>query len=66
MLKYISLMVMAYRNTTGKTEAEALKDLAIDDFVHSQDLEKITSNELLALLPTDPEGIMAWTKASKE
>ncbi|MCK4622096.1 MAG: hypothetical protein KAT62_07755 [Desulfuromonadales bacterium] len=47
MLKYVSIMVLAYREATGKSEEEALKDLAIDDFVRVQDLENITSKEIV-------------------
>jgi hypothetical protein len=64
MLKYVSLMVLAYCEATGKTEQEALMDLAIDDFVCGKDLENITSKELLSEMPKDIEGIMAWSRAS--
>lgn len=64
MLKYVSLMVLAYCEATGKSEEEALKDLAIDDFLRCEDLEEITSKELLSERPKDIEGIMAWAKSS--
>ena len=63
-MQYVSLMVMAYCNATGKSEEEALKDLAIDGFVRTQDLEKITSNELLDIIPKDTSGILAWARTS--
>ncbi|MCK4623484.1 MAG: hypothetical protein KAT62_14890 [Desulfuromonadales bacterium] len=66
MLKYVSIMVLAYREATGKSEEEALKDLAIDDFVRVQDLENITSKELLSTMPRDTPGIMAWAEASNK
>ena len=64
MLKYVSIMVLAYREATGKSEEETLRDLGIDDFVRIQDLEIITSKELLAIIPRDTQGIMAWTQTS--
>lgn len=66
MLKYVSLMVLAYRNATGKSEEEALRDLAINDFVSGEDLENITSKELLSAMPTSTKGILAWTDTSRE
>ena len=66
MLKYVSLMVMAYRKATGKSEEEALKDLAIDDFVRVQDLEVISKKELQSIMPRDTPGIMAWTEVSNQ
>ena len=62
MLKYVSLMVLAYCNATGKTEEAALKDLAIDSFVGVKDLDKNISKELLAMIPTDRQGILAWAR----
>lgn len=64
MLEYVSLMVLAYCEATGKSEEEALKDLAIDSFVRCEDLEEITGKELLSIMPKDIEGILAWTKSS--
>ncbi|OEU70462.1 MAG: hypothetical protein BA864_15965 [Desulfuromonadales bacterium C00003093] len=66
MLKYVSIMVLAYREATGKSEEEALRDLAIDDFVCVQDLENITSKELLSTMPRDIPGIMAWAEAANK
>ncbi len=66
MLKYVSIMVLAYREATGKSEEEALRDLAIDDFVCVQDLENITSKELLSTMPRDTPGIMAWAEAANK
>ena len=65
MLKYVSIMVMAYRNATGKSEEEALKDLAIDKFVSGADLEKVPNNELLASMSMDLTGMKRWMKDSK-
>jgi|GEM_PF-1928825 len=62
MLKYVSLMVHAYCNVTGKSEEEALRDLAIDGFVSAGDLEKNFSKDLLAMIPTDATGVLAWKK----
>jgi len=66
MMKYVSLMVLAYCESTGKSEEDALKDLSIDDFVHTQDLDNITSMELLSMMPKDTSGLMAWAKAAKK
>jgi len=65
MLKYVSLMVKAYCRATGKSEEEALKDLAIDDFLASDDLSEITCQETLATLQTDLSGISAWVSAAR-
>lgn len=59
MLKYISLMVRAYCNSTGTSEEEALKDLAIDGFVRASELEKNLDQEMI---PTDKSGILSWKK----
>lgn len=65
MLKYVSIMVEAYRNATGKSEAEALRDLAIDGFVCGADLEKVPRSDLLSAISSDKEGIKGWVKTSR-
>lgn len=66
MLKYVSVMVMAYRNATGKSEEEALKDLAIDKIVCGSDLGEVPNNELVASMSMDLSGIKSWIKISRD
>ena len=65
MLKYVSLMVLAYCESTGKSEEDALKELSVDDYVRVQDLDNITSMEMLSMMPRDTTGLMAWAEAAK-
>ena len=66
MLKYVSMMVTAYSNTTGKSAEDALRDLNIDDFVRIQDLEEVTDKELLSMMPKDKQGVMRWVDGSMD
>ncbi len=66
MLKYVSIMVQAYCEATGKSEEAAIRDLAIDDFVQPKDLNKISGDDLLSQIPLDMPGIIKWAKSIKE
>ena len=63
MLKYISLMVTAYRNATGKSVEEALTDLAISGIVQPTDFEDVAPDDLLRDLEKDDRGLQVWLQS---